>query len=46
MKAPAWLPTAPEVVREALIVVAGAAVAAVVVGYLPEFKAWLKRQWQ
>lgn len=45
MKTPAWVPSAPEVVREALIVVAGAVLAALIVGYAPELKAWIKRQW-
>jgi ABC-type cobalt transport system substrate-binding protein len=43
---PAWLPSSGEVVREALIVIGGAALAAVVVGYFPEFKAWLRNKWQ
>ncbi len=39
------IPSVSEVAREAVIVVAGAALAALVVGYLPGFKAWLKQQW-
>lgn len=31
--------------REAVIVIAGAIVAAVVVGQLPGLKAWIKQQW-
>lgn len=41
-----WLPSGPEVVREALIVIAGAALAGLVIGYMPEFKTWLKNRWQ
>lgn len=40
------LPTAPEVAREALIVVGGAILAALIVGQLPAVKAWIKRQWE
>jgi Flp pilus assembly pilin Flp len=40
------MPSAPEVAREALIVVAGAVIAAAVVGAFPRLKAWLKEQWQ
>lgn len=39
------LPTAPEVAREALIVVGGAILAALIVGQMPAVKAWIKRQW-
>jgi hypothetical protein len=38
-----WVPTFPEIVREALIVAAGAAIAALVVRSLPEdVRAWFK----
>lgn len=40
------LPTVPEVTREALIVVGGALLAALIVGQLPGVKAWIKRQWE
>lgn len=39
------LPTAPEVAREALIVVGGALLAALIVGRLPALRDWIKRQW-
>lgn len=39
------LPTAPEIAREALIVVGGAILAALIVGQMPAVKAWIKRQW-
>lgn len=38
MKVPAFIPTAPEVLREAVIVMAGALLAVVIVRQLP--KAW------
>lgn len=43
--APKFIPSAPEVAREALIVVAGALVAAFIVGQLPGVREWIKRQW-
>ena len=40
------LPTLPEVGREAIIVLAGAVLAAVIVGFLPDnFKQWMRDQW-
>ena len=39
------LPTVPEVAREALIVIGGALIAALIVGQLPGVKAWIKKQW-
>ena len=42
---PKWMPSVPEVAREALIVVAGAVVAAAVIGAWPELREWIKRQW-
>lgn len=45
MKAPRIIPTAPEVLREALIVIAGALLAAVIVGQLPPVRRWIKAQW-
>lgn len=41
-----WLPSAPEVVREAVIVIAGAAIAAAIVGQVPRLRAWIKAQWE
>lgn len=43
--APRWIPSVPEVTREALIVVAGAALAAFVVGNWPALREWIKAQW-
>ena len=45
MKAPAFLPKPAEVGREALVVILGALVAAVVIGQLPGVREWIKRQW-
>lgn len=39
------IPTAPEIGREALIVLAGALVAAAIIGQFPSVKAWIKKQW-
>jgi hypothetical protein len=39
------IPTVAEVGREAIIVLAGAALAALIAGQFPRFKAWLKQQW-
>lgn len=41
-----WLPTLSEIFREAAIVLAGAALAALVAGQIPNFKAWIKEQWK
>jgi len=40
-----WLPTLPELSREALIVLGGALVAAFVVGNVPGIKEWIAAQW-
>lgn len=39
------IPTAPEVGREALIVLGGAILAAIVVGQFPTLRDWIKAQW-
>ncbi|WP_009518572.1 hypothetical protein [Hydrogenophaga sp. PBC] len=39
------IPSVPEVGREAVIVLAGALLAALVIGQLPGVRAWIKRQW-
>lgn len=39
------IPTTKEVVREAAIVLAGAVLAALVIGQFPALKAWVKEQW-
>lgn len=39
------MPSLPEVAREALIVVGGALLAALIVGQLPAVKDWIKKQW-
>lgn len=38
------VPTAPEVVREAVIVLAGAVLAALIVSQVPSLKRWLQAQ--
>lgn len=40
-----YLPSVPEVVREGLITIAGALLAAFVIGQLPGVRDWVKRQW-
>jgi|GEM_PF-1413306 len=40
-----WMPSIPEVAREALIVMGGALVAALIVGQLPALREWMKQQW-
>ena len=45
MKTPKFIPSAPEVGREAVIVIAGALLAAFIVGQLPALRDWIKRQW-
>ncbi|MFZ4758922.1 MAG: hypothetical protein ACOYLX_12225 [Burkholderiaceae bacterium] len=42
MTAARIIPTGPEVLREALIVLAGAAIAALVVSQVPALRAWLQ----
>ena len=37
------IPTVPEVAREALVVLAGAILAALVVSQIPALRAWLER---
>lgn len=39
------LPTLPEVTREACIVLAGAVLAAFVIGRFPALRDWIKDQW-
>lgn len=39
------IPTAPEVAREALIVVGGAILAAFIVSQVPQLRDWIKAQW-
>ena len=43
---PKILPTPPDVIREALIVLGGAIIAAAVIGQLPALRDWIKAQWQ
>lgn len=45
MSAKRWIPGAHEVVAEAVSVLAGAVLAAWVVGQLPALKNWIKKQW-
>lgn len=37
-----WLPSAPEISRETLAVLAGAVLAGLVIQHWPAFKAWLR----
>ena len=39
------IPSVPEVGREALIVLGGAIVAALVIGNIPQLRDWIKAQW-
>lgn len=39
------LPTAPQVMREALIVLGGAIIAAAIVGQFPALRDWIKSKW-
>jgi len=39
------VPAVPEILREAIIVIAGAALAAAVVGQMPSVRDWIKKQW-
>jgi hypothetical protein len=45
MKAAAIIPKAPDIMREALIVLGGAMLAALIVGQLPSLRDWMKSQW-
>lgn len=40
------LPSGPAVVREGLIVLGGAILAALVIGQFPALRDWIKAQWQ
>ena len=39
------IPTAPAVIREAVIVLGGAILAALVIGQIPSLRDWIKTQW-
>jgi hypothetical protein len=39
------IPKPTEIGREALIVVGGAIIAALIIGQMPGVRAWIKRQW-
>lgn len=39
------LPSSREVVKETIIVLAGAVLAAFIVGQLPPLRAWMRAQW-
>ena len=41
-----FIPSLPEVGREALIVIAGAVIAAAFMAQFPSLKTWIKAQWQ
>ena len=40
-----YLPSVPEVTKEAATVVAGAVLAALIMSQLPALKRWIKSQW-
>lgn len=40
-----FVPSVPEIGREAVIVVAGALLAAFIIGQLPGVRAWIRAQW-
>lgn len=40
-----FIPSLPEVSREAICVIAGALIAAFVIGQLPGVKTWIQDQW-
>lgn len=41
-----FIPSLPEVGREAIIVLAGALLAAAIMSQFPSVKSWIKAQWQ
>lgn len=45
MKAPKFVPKPAELGREALIVVGGAILAALIIGQVPALRDWIKAQW-
>ena len=45
MKIPSFLPAPADIGREAIIVIAGALVAALIIGQLPAVREWIKAQW-
>jgi len=45
VKASAIIPKPAEALREALVVIAGALIAAAIIGQLPTVRAWIKAQW-
>ncbi len=40
-----FIPGVPEIARETLVVLAGALVAAFIIGQLPGVRAWIRAQW-
>ncbi|CAN5166086.1 hypothetical protein BH10PSE16_BH10PSE16_43790 [soil metagenome] len=45
MQLKAIIPSVPEIGREALIVLGGALLAALIVGQFPSLRDWMKAQW-
>lgn len=41
-----WTPSLPDISREAMTVIAGALLAALIVSQLPGVKAWIKKAWE
>lgn len=46
MKLPAFIPPPAAIGRETIVVLAGALLAALIVGQLPAVKTWIRQQWQ
>ena len=40
------LPNSREITREVIVVLAGAVIAAFIIGQLPDLRAWMRRQWE
>ncbi|MGC1173115.1 hypothetical protein [Polaromonas sp.] len=45
MKLKAFIPSAPEIGRETIIVLCGALAAAFIIGQLPSVREWIRAQW-
>jgi hypothetical protein len=45
MSKPKFIPSPTEISREALIVIGGALLAALIVGNIPAVRDWIKAQW-
>lgn len=45
MKTPLYIPKFHEVAKEAVVVLGGALLAALIIGQVPQLKTWIKEQW-